>query len=130
MTFKNAALAIGAVIIAQIILSLTSAYDYFEWVDIPMHFAGGFAMALLACAIWQNSNVKGDEYGVIYFIFIIGFVSLIGIVWEWHEFILDIIFRTSFGSSVQIHQPGVADTMADFAMDILGGIAVWLFWRK
>ena len=55
-------------------------------------------------------------------LFVIGFVALIGVAWEMHEFVLDL----AIGGPIR--QEGLADTMADLFNDLSGGIlALWIF---
>ncbi|KKS11650.1 MAG: hypothetical protein UU63_C0001G0031 [Candidatus Uhrbacteria bacterium GW2011_GWF2_41_430] len=60
---------------------------------------------------------------------VLGFVSLIGILWELHEFVLDVIFPVVIDEFKR--QPDIPDTMMDFTMDLIGGIlSLVAFWRK
>ena len=67
-----------------------------------------------------------------YFIIILSFVALIGIFWEFYEFLSD--FFLSSKNYTQIFQQGAADTMGDLFFDLLGGtvlsLAFKLFSRK
>lgn len=113
------------------------------WLDIPMHFAGGFGMGYLALAIWQTTvskisfrkSLNKPWRILIYLGIILGFVALVGIAWEWYEFIFD-----SYASQVSLEyrpaQMSLTDTMADLFLDLLGGVLAFTLyaargtWRK
>lgn len=131
MTYPRAIAAIGGVLVLNQIAVIFDLYYHYKWFDIPMHFLGGFVIGLFAIAI-LNRTIESIQFKnksrfgkFISPLFILGFVALIGIVWEWHEFLLDQI-----NSVAVVHQPSVGDTMADFVLDLFGGlIAMAFFWR-
>lgn len=94
-----------------IFMTVYPAYYYWNGTDVLMHTAGGAAMACIAWSIWPQ---KTDWRR---FLAMLGFVALIGIFWEWYEFLSDQLVGT-------LTQPGLADTMADFLCDLLGASAV------
>ena len=57
-------------------------------------------------------------------LFVLGFVALISIVWEWHEFVLDVLVKHT------VRQANIADTMADFFFDLLGGAAAVVIFSR
>lgn len=105
------------------------AYAVFPAIDIPMHFFGGVAIGILAYVAWdlglgvyEKPLMKSIPF-LVRIISIISFVALVGVVWEWHEFLLDYIHIQQLLTFVPM-QPGVADTMMDLFLDILGGCVV------
>src|SRR3989339_1113526 len=97
MTMKHAWLVITAVLVLHAFGLMFHLYDLLEWYDVPMHFGGGLAMGALGLAIWcegiEEVKFKGALQrhlkwwllpGVI-----LGFVALIGVLWEVHEWLLD-----------------------------------------
>ena len=136
MTLKKAFLIIAIVLAFHFVGLAFDAYGVLEWYDIPMHIGGGFARAALGLAIWiegvEDVTFKGwfQKHLKWWLVpgIVLGFVSLIGILWELHEFLLDVLFPRITG---MFHQPSIADTMMDFVMDLLGGvIALIVFWRR
>lgn len=139
MTFFRPVFAIFIILTVHFIAVFGGIYEQVEWFDIPMHFAGGFAMGLLALAIWKEAihevRFKKTVLGRLQWWFIplfcLGFVALIGIGWEWYEFIMDQFFvgaaRHAEGFA---HQPGLADTMMDFFFDLVGGTCAVFTFRK
>jgi uncharacterized membrane protein YjdF len=103
----------------------TGVYDVWPWFDSVMHFSGGIAIAMMAYAAWDmrlglyEQRVMDSIPVLIKVIAVIGFVSFIGIVWEWHEFLRDYIRLQELISFVPA-QPSIADTMKDLFLDILG----------
>ncbi|MEK7634722.1 MAG: hypothetical protein AAB396_02475, partial [Patescibacteria group bacterium] len=101
-------------------------YWEFRWLDMPMHFFGGFLIAIFF--IWLNlrfkilsdySNSRLSNY-LITVLISLSFVSLIGVLWEFQEFLYD-IFISSKSSNI-ILQLSAADTIKDLFFDLLGGI--------
>ncbi len=138
--FRHAFLAIATVLFVHVIALGMGLYSSVEWFDVPMHFFGGYAVALLALAVWnwisdtvdiRSKTVSANPYArlVLEGIFVAGFVMIIGVAWEWYEFLFD-QFATSLVRELGVAQPGLGDTMDDLFNDIVGGIAAWLFWRN
>lgn len=130
---KKAWLIILLVLIAHAVGLLFDLYSLITWYDVPMHAGGGLAMGALGLAIWhegiEDVTFKGALQrhlkwwlvpGVI-----LGFVALIGVFWEVHEWLLDELI-----GGVYLRQASVADTMADFIFDLLGGTVALLVWGK
>ena len=104
-------------------------YWKFWWLDIIMHFSGGFWLA--AVCIWlianyqfpiSQENFKNKKLAS--FIIIFSFVALIGIFWEFFEFGLDLISPTK--KYVWAMQQGAVDTISDLFFDLIGGAVAWL----
>jgi len=139
MTPTKAITIIGIVLAFHGLGLLFDLYFYWPWYDVPMHFSGGLAMGALGLAIWNEGvhevKLKGRfkkhlEWWLVP-LFVIGFVSFIGIGWELHEFLLDKLLGEQMNALYSMmRQPGLEDTMADFAFDLLGGItAIAIFYR-
>ena len=132
MKFSTAARAIVCVLVLHAIFILTHAYFLFPWLDILMHALGGFVMALLGLAIHHRvmsaSHLK--EIPVWYqWLFVIGFAMLIGVVWEFYEYVMDQTLAVWF--SWPRAQVSLTDTMMDFLNDFIGAcVAFGLFFRK
>lgn len=107
-------------------------YWEFRWLDMPMHFFGGFLIAMLF--IWLNLRFKILNDFLIsrlpnYLITVLitlSFVSLIGVLWEFQEFLYD-IFISSKNSNI-ILQLSAADTIKDLFFDLLGGMVFLLIY--
>ena len=107
-------------------------YWKFYWLDMPMHFLGGFLIAMFF--IWLNLRFKIlNDFSinqlsnyVITILITLSFVSLIGVLWEFQEFLYD-IFISSKTSNI-ILQLSAADTIKDLFFDFLGGFIFLLFY--
>lgn len=131
MTFKPAFFSITFVLMLDVLLMVTDGYSVLPWADIPMHFFGGFATALLALAIHSRvfSNAKTKQIPVWYLlIFVIGFVMIVGVFWEFHEYILDHTVSIWYG--YPISQISLTDTMKDFFDDLFGAFVAFILFKR
>ncbi|MFA5945446.1 MAG: hypothetical protein WC802_00850 [Patescibacteria group bacterium] len=104
-------------------------YGVWPYFDIPMHFLGGASIAVMGLVAWD----MGLGYGkrslssipfLVKTVAVIGFVAIVGIVWEWYEFIHD--FARAFTQVVFTPaQPSIGDTMKDLFFDLFGAMAAF-----
>ncbi len=138
--FRYAFLAIATVLMVHIVAIGAGVYPVFSWFDIPMHFFGGYAIALLGLALyeWIGSHVSiTDRPGasspyarlLLQATFVVGVAIIVGVAWEWYEFLFD-QFATSMVEQYGKTQMGLADTMDDLFNDMLGAITAWYLWRN
>lgn len=97
-----------------------------------MHFLGGFWLATVFITLnsklkIQNSELSGLPNYLITIVITLGFVALIGVFWEFFEFLFD-IFVSSKGY-LEVVQQGVADTMSDLFFDLLGGLMFLIIYK-
>jgi hypothetical protein len=90
-------------------------YFKYPWIDLPLHFLGGVIVSLFFIIYFEKSLKKLSLFSL--FLFLLSFVALIGIFWEFFEWIVD---KTIY----PLNQPTVNDTLGDLAMDLLGGFLV------
>lgn len=104
------------------------------WIDIPLHFLGGVWVASIF--LWLSPEIKFSKPKffvnklspfVINVLFIIAFTVLVGVLWEFFEFSLDILMV--FRGYSEIFQGDLVDTMGDLLMDILGGLVLGIVCR-
>ena len=131
MRFKTAFLAIASVLILHVVLTFSGAYWSVNHLDKPMHFLGGFVMGLLGLAIHHAVASRHHTHHVpiwYHALFVIGFAMLVGVAWEFHEYLLDntLVVWYDWPKS----QLSLSDTMGDFAMDFLGAAVAFLAFRK
>lgn len=128
--FKRAFIGIGLVLTLHGILLLTNGY-LINQIDTPMHFLGGFVMGMLGIAI---HHVEASRYHTrrssiwYHYTFVVGFAMLIGIAWEFHEYIFDQTVNVWY--HLPMSQVSLADTMKDFLMDWLGASVAFFLLRK
>ncbi len=111
------------------IYALTIDISIYDWVDIPLHFMGGFVAAFFFCTYFKNTLIgimreKNFWSGLFVFISIIGFAAIIGIGWELYEWFYD-IFVAIPQASLRT-QGSLNDTMGDLILDLSGGVSVAL----
>ncbi len=128
--FKRAFIAIGLVLILHAVLLVSGGYAI-DQVDTLMHFLGGFAIAMLGLAI---HHAVASRYHTkhspawYHYTFVVGFAMLIGIAWEFHEYVFDQTINVWY--NLPMSQVSLTDTMKDFLMDWLGASVAFFLLRK
>jgi len=100
------------------------AYDHVPWLDIPMHFFGGVAMAFFLAASLDDSaapTVLGNLNPFGNFLLALSAVGAITGIWEFAEWSTDSLGWTSA-------QLGLDDTLLDMFLGMAGGLLYLLFW--
>jgi len=98
-------------------------YWTYQWLDIPMHFLGGFWTAMVFFWLYQ----KTQNFALPTIINCLSFVALIGVLLEFIEFFYD-VFISSRGY-VGFLQLGAADTMMDLFFDLLGAFVFVIIYK-
>ena len=100
-------------------LDFYDIYQLIWWIDIPMHFFAGLLIGrsyFLLIKLLQREGHIGNMHGFANFVFVVSLVALTAVAWESQEFILDLTDNA-------MRQPGLANTMQDLILGILGGAA-------
>ena len=123
---------LGLVTVIFVVNSLADVYFWYwehRWLDIPMHFLGGFFVGNMALyGYYVSGYITPFHRGLFPALFIsIATVALVAILWETFEFILDVL--TEKPEHLRF-QTDVADTMADFVFGMIGGLASVIFYRS
>lgn len=107
-------------------------YDWywrFLWIDIPMHFLGGVFVAVVF--LWLVKRFPGhfdmSRNFFVTSIFLLGFVALTGILWEFSEFLYDLVIISKGWESFA--GQGARDMIGDLFFDLLGGLTIAVFRR-
>ncbi len=114
------------VLIIHTILMLFGIYSTHDWIDIPMHFIGGFSVAVTFTLILkslQRNDLLGKMNLLVFLTFVVSLTAFTAVLWEFWEFLADVF--VSLGA-----QLGIADTMLDLFLGILGGLFGFLFTYK
>jgi hypothetical protein len=100
-------------------------YGMVWWLDVILHFSGGFFVAMFFWHYFEDYIARGSWFKNL--IIITGATLLIGVLWEFAEYIanqtlVDLIYekyqiRTYFMGDIK-------DTMADLMLDILGALTL------
>ena len=134
---KSVLIFLVVILLFHFIATFNYWYWAYLWLDMPMHFLGGFwvAMAfvyLISKYQFPVSNEFLKQNFLSFIIITLSFVALIGVLWEFYEFLSDVFLSSK--EYAQIFQQGAADTMGDLFFDLLGGtffsLAFKLFSRK
>jgi hypothetical protein len=103
-------------------------YFFVWWYDVMMHALGGFAMAILGRMVWdyfvRDARISTPFLWLMQLGFVLGFVAIIGIGWEWFEGLCDVLLSFTYG--VATAQLGLIDTMLDLYFDLVGAFCGWL----
>lgn len=117
--------------------TIYSWYWTYFWLDMPMHFLGGFWVAMIyfwLCNQFQEVREEVEPRRiktVIAIISCLSFVALIGVFWEFFEFLYDILISSrGYSGFLQL---GAADMIGDLFFDFLGGSAfliIYILYRS
>ena len=96
-------------------------YYLFWWLDIIHHFLGGIWLILFFNFLMKRFRITliSERQRAALFLALIGLVALIGVGWEFFEFILN-RYVMSIGFL------GYEDTLSDLFFDLLGGVLAFL----
>ena len=117
-----------AIIIAMTIIHIFAIYSGLYtgdvWIDLPLHFAGGFLAGMMG--YWAlGFRVIGEKFGELNLLatcFILISVSLFGsFLWELFEFSL-LNCCESWARAGRLISPTVPDLLSDMALGVTGGI--------
>ncbi len=112
----------------HIFATIYHLYWLFPWFDVPMHFLGGFLLAMIYFWINPKIEIANPCLGkmpkwLVSMVFILSFVILIGVLWEFYEFLHDFYLLT--GGKISVFQNSFADTIKDLFFDLVGGTAAF-----
>lgn len=105
---------------AQFLGSIINLYKMIWFYDLIIHFISGFLLIMFLVSI---SNLSRETHP---FIYSIGFVSFISLLWEIFEFVTDLLLKTN----MQHLETGTRDTMEDIIISLIGGMVGYLLLAK
>ena len=112
------------VFVLHVAASQAGAYDIWPPTDIPMHVAGGFAIALFLSGLFRalpRDLVRKSRIVVLELVLVFALATTAAVIWEFAEFGVD----QAFGTNVQV---SLANTMKDLALG-MAGAGVFLAFR-
>ncbi|PIR69237.1 MAG: hypothetical protein COU47_04015 [Candidatus Niyogibacteria bacterium CG10_big_fil_rev_8_21_14_0_10_46_36] len=111
---------------------LTSLYYILPWFDIAVHGMGGFwAASFIYYLLFYTYRGSVRMPCFIAFVVIVSGTALVGVLWEFFEFAMDIINIPFLGIGLS-GKAVLVDTLLDLLMDIAGGslAGMLLLWLK
>ncbi len=93
---------------------LISRGDVFWWYDMALHFLGGMMVAMMLLYYGERwpDYIQLPNNVFARFLFVLSFVAIIGIFWEFYEYAADYVFK-AFDLTL-------SDTLSDLLLDLLG----------
>jgi hypothetical protein len=101
-------------------------YAFFPEIDTLFHFIGGVAIAhafILSLTYGQQHKVISKLNYLTSFLFVIALTATATVIWEFAEFLCDKYLLTNM-------QDGLADTMFDMFLGMLGGVVSFKLFQK
>ena len=117
-----------SVLVIHIIATISGGYELIQWLDKPIHFLGGIAIAIstyyLIAYFTENKKLQ-ISWMPLQILAITAAVALSAVSWEFLEYYLDM-------TTASMMQPSVQDTITDMLMGLAGGMltAIIISWRK
>lgn len=100
-------------------------FETFRHLDKLLHLIGGVVVGIFVWAVFEREISRLSRPAG--FVFILGAMAIIGIFWEIAEYNMHLIKETAPLIYKYFHGGGLADTLADLVMDLLGA-GVFAFW--
>ncbi len=120
---RNPILAGILLLVIHAILASLFLYVQYPVLDIPMHFLGGVIVAWFFAVYFKEERKAIPPLAEL--ILIVGGTAVVGVAWEWMEWVVDNIFLPNHP-----FMGGLDDTLFDLAMDLLGACVVALAVRR
>ncbi len=115
------------ILVIHILATVFYWYWTIDWLDIVMHFLGGFWLAAVFLRFLVPKLRISDHKSLIILILMVSFAVFVGVLWEFYEFLFDVF--GSINGHLKFTQQGVADTMSDLFFDLLGGSVCFGIYR-
>lgn len=128
----SAVVELGVVlIVAHLVAVITQWYHTHPWIDIPQHFFGGVFAALIFYWITYRFPrfFKLIPSFPVPLILVLSWTAFLGVLFEFTEFIYDLVVFDSLSLGNFPTQLGVRDTMGDLFFDLIGGLFLAIFMR-
>lgn len=106
-------------------------YLNWDWVDIVLHFAGGFFVAMFMADYLKDRLIPGQ--GIKNALVVVGATIFIGVVWEFAEYLANQTLMEPAKKYLGVNayfMGDIQDTIMDLLMDILGALTLVISFRK
>ena len=115
--------ALFSLFIANQVFLISNMYIQISWLDIPMHFSGGFLVGFIGIyflSLLFNTRQKMPVFFILMASLITAFA--VGLIWEVVEFNSETILNLKLAETITSE-----DTRGDLLFDLLGALAAWLY---
>lgn len=107
--------------------NLFNWYNTIWWLDILMHLVGGGWVALTAYHLLFAGEKSRLASSFERFVLVIGLVALIGVLWEFYEYLSDVYLLKVHPLTSAPNPRLLPDTLKDLFNDLVGGAIVAFF---
>lgn len=111
------------VFLLHLVFEVLNLYTAVSWLDIMMHLLGGVFIAYsfnLSLKYFQENQLIPQLHSLVRAAFLFSLVATAAVLWEFGEFTIDYLFRTS-------SQSGLQDTISDMFLGLVGGTVFILY---
>ncbi|MCK5027203.1 MAG: hypothetical protein KAS07_02185 [Candidatus Pacebacteria bacterium] len=118
MNKKQASFFVGVLLILVFLHFISiqfELYFYLPWLDIPMHFLGGFSLGILGICLTIKFGLSKEISGVLIVTIAVFTALLFGVLWEIFEFNSEAMFGFEWAEITNGR-----DTFSDLFCDLLG----------
>lgn len=112
------------VFLAHFLGSIINLYQYIWWFDLFAHFISGILTLVVGKFILEEIEKTKITSKLIHFIYLIGFVAFVAVIWEIIEYSGDVIFNMNLQHNLET---GVVDTMEDMIIAMTGGLLSYCY---
>ena len=117
-------------LLGQILYSRFAWFQGLFWSDMLMHFLGGVLVASIFLIFFQRKLElpSWKENKPVFLLFIVSFAGLIGLFWEFYEYLTVYYFFRLSG--FPIFSLTLDDTLSDLFFDLFGGLVAGIIWLR
>ncbi len=110
--------------VVHIIAGYFDWYDSIWYLDDLLHFSGGVWVALffIYFAFVKNHIFGDNTHFFTKLIIILGFVALVGVLWEFYEYLADVYLLKRHPLNFAPNPLVLPDTLFDLFLDLLGSV--------
>lgn len=110
--------------LADFLGCVLNLYNTLSWYDLFVHFLSGIFTFVFGIIVFRQINNCKIENKKLKFLFCLGLVALVAVLWEIFEFSADTVLKTDLQHN---QDAGVNDTMSDLIVASFGGIIPALY---
>ena len=110
------AFSLAGIVVVHYLFFFTDWYQSYYVLDMAMHASAGAWLGVFGLYFFFTRGHISAARFVYVAVVVLGFVVLVGVLWEFHEFVSDLLIT----DQSRIMQTSVADTMSDLFFDLLG----------